>query len=108
MGAIVALKPKEKDESNVANASFIGVVSFNVKNVIATSKSAHANEVAQDDIIFKSEKILFFETKQTFEKKSSNIVPKIQHIPPEEKPFQGCSEPATFPKVFSVKFQYLV
>ena len=51
--AIVALKPKEKDESNVANASFIGVVSFNVKNVIATSKSAHANEVAQDDILFK-------------------------------------------------------
>ena len=51
--AIVALKPKENDESSVANASFIGVVSFNVKNVIATSKSAHANEVAQDDILFK-------------------------------------------------------
>ena len=43
--AIVALKPKENDESSVANASFIGVVSFNVKNVIVTSKSAHANEL---------------------------------------------------------------
>lgn len=56
--AIVALKPREKDESNVANASFIGVVSFNVKNVIATSKSAHANEVVQDDI-FLRQSIIF-------------------------------------------------
>ena len=113
--AIVALKPKENDESSVANASFIGVVSFNVKNVIVTSKSAHANELDGETCVFFSLKQKHNFRHSLFKEELRNslvlkiIVPKIQHIPPEEKPSKLQSEPATFPpKVFSVKFQYLV